>query len=1217
MPDPQTQTPGFISDTPLAPAQQQLPAFIPDIPAMTPQPAQEPPTFIPDNPETKPSDGSGFFTAIYNGLKNTAVNVTSGQSSAITEALQHAYNKDWTQMQTSIRKGWESEILPFMKPEDVEKNVEATPDEGIVTNKGAWTTTKTAAMVPLGGTFHRKDAGPIESETENWITGQLNPLNIGLAIASMGGTVVESGLVKAGVSIPTAAGIVRVGKIAGDLAFLSKFGYDVGTQAIPEFERDWNDFSAEHDPAKKKVLLDQMKRHGTDLVLGTLTMGLATRGIESGIQDYRANSPKGQAVANGEYFDAIHTYQAENQVGSGQARQLHDQGIKAVPDALRREGIANNIEAEGHAGTLREWADKSNDELKPGYEAGIGLTDKEMNLRDRLRGVLDAWKARLRYQNLLSPDGGRENYIPHRPDFEDIDPVTRQPINKTGADGERGFMKKRIYPTHAAGEQNGINYKSKDAVKLVADYVERANNMIARNNLGENLAKSNMNDGSPMAVSGGFVGVPRDAELSPAEIHQLTLAGKLDALLKKGRVYKIEGDEPQVFRHPQAPSTEQAPPPKPTPGPPALPEIAGSQPNFIPDEPTAIGPPSTPPPPIEPEFVSTTRPSAQRYAFKFDDYADSGLRINRPTSTLETPPPNALVARPDPNSFSGDAIMRMGADGIPTDPKTGQPMARVPVYVNPEVAPHLLDALDSSAPKNALVRWVLKGSSGMKSILLSMSPFHWNTMITRALEGGMSPVKILGRLHQATYFHGTPEIPHSISMPDSIDYNNLTDNQMKGIQDGLVVSNTHPGHSDYLAEGNASGHESWATQLPLVGKWNKAIESRLFGPQGFITGLKFDLYDQLKTQISKSMPTLDETQVGRIAAQQVNNKFGGLNYTLMGRGASTQTALRAFLLAPDFLESTGRSALDVAGKNGMPLVKSLVAFNILHWMTARAINYLANGSYHPESGFKVVSQDGKKEYGIRTTLGDFLHFAEHPRDFAMNRVNPLLVRTPGELIEGVDQQGNKISNTQKMWDTARQVMPIPLQPLLPKQQISQPSGVDEFLKGMGIGSVKKFSPAETLAYQRSTQKSQGAPLEGDALEKAQNKYMLSDAMRDAVISKDAASKAKGIRTPAEDKAAAAINDARKAEKITPDDQKQMIEDAYKYPTRLAANIQHLPIDDALDVYAAASQQEKKQIRHAVLSKVQSYYNSVSQGKKPLGEYRALAPRIQKFFADKP
>ena len=56
--------------------------------------------------------------------------------------------------------------------------------------------------------------------------------------------------------------------------------------------------------------------------------------------------------------------------------------------------------------------------------------------------------------------------------------------------------------------------------------------------------------------------------------------------------------------------------------------------------------------------------------------------------------------------------------------------------------------------------------------------------------------------------------------------------------------------------------------------------------------------------------------------------------------------------------------------------------------------------------------------------------------------------------------------------------------------------------------------------------------------------MLSNAMRDAVTSKEAVSKAKGIRTPAEDKAAD-INTARKAGKITDSDMTQMINDAYK------------------------------------------------------------------------
>jgi hypothetical protein len=93
--------------------------------------------------------------------------------------------------------------------------------------------------------------------------------------------------------------------------------------------------------------------------------------------------------------------------------------------------------------------------------------------------------------------------------------------------------------------------------------------------------------------------------------------------------------------------------------------------------------------------------------------------------------------------------------------------------------------------------------------------------------------------------------------------------------------------------------------------------------------------------------------------------------------------------------------------------------------------------------------------------------------------------------------------------------------------------------------------------------------------------------------------------------------ARKVGEITTPEESKLITDAYKFKTRLAATIIRLPVDDALDVYAASSNIEKKQIRAAVLQKVQGYYNSVNQGKKPLGEFRALQPRIQKFLADKP
>jgi hypothetical protein len=444
-------------------------------------------------------------------------------------------------------------------------------------------------------------------------------------------------------------------------------------------------------------------------------------------------------------------------------------------------------------------------------------------------------------------------------------------------------------------------------------------------------------------------------------------------------------------------------------------------------------------------------------------------------------------------------------------------------------------------------------------------------------------------------------------MPAPVDYYHLTPQQEFAINSGVVASNTRPGFSDYTSEGLTAGHDSLAAKIPLVGKFNQWIESRLFGPQGFITGLKFDLHDKLTNEIRKSMPNLPREEAGRIAAAQVNNKFGGLNYTVMGRSASTQNAMRAMLLAPDFLESTGRSLTDIAGKNGGTLLKSFVAFNALHYLAARAINYLVSGNYHPESGYSVVSKDGKKDYTIRTTMGDYLHFAQHPMDFMMNRVNPLMVRTPLELIGGVDAQGNKVSNTQEMWDTARQLLPIPIQTLTPKQQISQPSGADDALKAVGVNSRKRFSPAETLAYQRSTEKSQGAPLEGDALLKAQTKYKLEDDLRNAVQAKDG----QGVQ-----KGKAAIIQGVRDKTITSEEANKLIQDAVKYPTRLSATVARLPLEDAIDVWNAASQQEKKALRQTMLGKVSGFEKMVTERRKSIDEFRALKPKITQFLADR-
>jgi hypothetical protein len=67
---------------------------------------------------------------------------------------------------------------------------------------------------------------------------------------------------------------------------------------------------------------------------------------------------------------------------------------------------------------------------------------------------------------------------------------------------------------------------------------------------------------------------------------------------------------------------------------------------------------------------------------------------------------------------------------------------------------------------------------------------------------------------------------------------------------------------------------------------------------------------------------------------------------------------------------------------------------------------------------------------------------------------------------------------------------------------------------------------------------------------------------------------------------------------------------------LAATVARLPLDDALDVYAHASAAEKT-IRAEAAQKVSAYYSSIANGRRSEKDYRAMKPRIQKFFSDKP
>jgi hypothetical protein len=68
---------------------------------------------------------------------------------------------------------------------------------------------------------------------------------------------------------------------------------------------------------------------------------------------------------------------------------------------------------------------------------------------------------------------------------------------------------------------------------------------------------------------------------------------------------------------------------------------------------------------------------------------------------------------------------------------------------------------------------------------------------------------------------------------------------------------------------------------------------------------------------------------------------------------------------------------------------------------------------------------------------------------------------------------------------------------------------------------------------------------------------------------------------------------------------------------LSATVARLPPEDAIDVWNAASQKEKKALRQAMLGKVSNFEKMVTERRKTIEEFRALKPRITQFLADKP
>ena len=423
--------------------------------------------------------------------------------------------------------------------------------------------------------------------------------------------------------------------------------------------------------------------------------------------------------------------------------------------------------------------------------------------------------------------------------------------------------------------------------------------------------------------------------------------------------------------------------------------------------------------------------------------------------------------------------------------------ARVPVYLYKDVADHFNNVVK---PRN-LAATSFFGRAGefydditgnMKSLLLSWSPFHRVTESMRMMES-LGIVK-----------GGALALQTNLGMAEPIDYFNLSPTEESAIRDGIVTSDPRGRSMSNVEEGVSAGENTWgAKSYKLL---DKGLE-------------KLGVPAEIRNKIKPDMPPIAAKQAGRLTASFANDKFGGLNQILLGRTLQDQKILRRVLLAPDFLESTGRSIIDLARPYGNDMAANLIRFNIAHLLSVAGINY----ALHHEEGddtikgaveashlldhpFGVVSADGKTVYGVRTTVADFIHAVSKPFDFGKERLNPA-VKSIDEILEQRNQYGRKESFGEALKSIPKATLPIQIQgPLgLGAGSVTEPTSVDQLLKSLGVQSKPNRTPAEDAAIGKVAAKLQGTEAQtGPALVKQRLKFNAEDKLRDAIQALQAA-----------------------------------------------------------------------------------------------------------------
>ncbi len=533
-------------------------------------------------------------------------------------------------------------------------------------------------------------------------------------------------------------------------------------------------------------------------------------------------------------------------------------------------------------------------------------------------------------------------------------------------------------------------------------------------------------------------------------------------------------------------------------------------------------------------YISKTMTAALESSGKLGDLEDKGLAYKDGKDRYRW-------ATDDYKSLDNPALRKWRMVG--TDTGGSNAFMRGDLRLHPEIADKvntLLDREPGFLGSNPWAKAFLKLSRAGKQTLLSLSPFHY---ITEALRH----VQETGKLGE-------------VFKPPETD---ASDPRLQlALKHGLFLHDPY-GEASF-AEGLGE-HGGLVGKVPGVGPlWNH-VSDYLFDK--YIPALKASDAAQLVDRLQKAHPDWGDSQIGKVAADQANAAYGGLNYEMLGRSAKAQNWARALLLAPDFLESQLRYGALALSKPGDIARQNLARIAGLNFATAQLGNLMLHGRVRLDQPFGVVlpGDKGKPERVVtmRTMPSDFIRMISDPANFFYYRLNPYTLRTAMEAA-GEGTQGRR-SGVQQVKDFLTQMVPIPIQSVLGLGNAGTDS-TENITRALGATAAINHTHAEQMALQLE---SQGMPKEMTPAERAS--AVVTNRLVDGL-------KSRSIGMPQLMQQIGSGN-------VTPAQARRAITESRM--TRLQVSASRLSIPDVLKVWKAADSTERAQLRLVLERKLRS------------------------------